>query len=68
MSLAAVLIPMWVLTTALIVTIIEARPDPTASTTSAHIMLLEEQPIAHFSSKMEAQSPGISAFQSFLLF
>ncbi|XP_004305485.1 PREDICTED: probable receptor-like protein kinase At1g80640 isoform X1 [Fragaria vesca subsp. vesca] len=59
MSLAAVLIPMWVLTTALIVTIIEARPDPTASTTSAHIMLLEEQPIAHFSSKMEAQSPGV---------
>lgn len=60
MNFALVLIPMWVLTTALIVTIIDARPEPTISTTSGHIMLVEEQPITQFSAKMEAQSPGIS--------
>ncbi|XP_050381476.1 probable receptor-like protein kinase At1g80640 isoform X2 [Argentina anserina] len=59
MSFAAVLTSMWVLTTALIVTITEARPDPTDSTPSGHIMLLEEHPITHFFAKMEAQSPGV---------
>ncbi|KAK9922999.1 hypothetical protein M0R45_031435 [Rubus argutus] len=59
MNFALVLIPMWVLTTALIVTIIEARPEPTISTTSGHILLVEEQPIIQFSAKMEAQSPGL---------
>ncbi|CAL8133242.1 unnamed protein product [Prunus armeniaca] len=59
MNLALLLIPMWVSTTSLLVTIIEARAEPTSSTISGHIILFEEEPITQFSAKMEAQSPGL---------
>ncbi|BFG24780.1 hypothetical protein CerSpe_110540 [Prunus speciosa] len=59
MNLALLLIPMWVSTTSLLVTIIEARAEPTSSTISGHIILVEEEPITQFSAKMEAQSPGL---------
>ncbi|RXH68866.1 hypothetical protein DVH24_031199 [Malus domestica] len=61
MELALLLIPMWVLATPLLVTIIEAGRvlEPASSTISGHSMLLQEQPITQFSVKMEAQSPGL---------
>ncbi|KAM1513731.1 hypothetical protein ACFX1Z_025127 [Malus domestica] len=60
MELALLLIPMWVLATPLLVTIIEAGRvlEPAGSTISGHSMLLQEQPITQFSVKMEAQSPA----------
>lgn len=68
MTLALLLLTMWVSTTSLLVTIIEATAEPTSSTISGHIILFEEEPITQFSAKMEAESPGISTIQSFSLF
>lgn len=70
MELALLLIPMWVLATPLLVTIIEAGRvlEAASSTISGRIMLLQEQPITQFSVRMEAQSPGISTFPIFVSF
>lgn len=68
MNLLARFLPMWVLNTALLSAIIDARSEPAVSSISVPVFVTQRQPISQFSLKMQAESPGISTMQRIFCF
>lgn len=60
MNLLARFLLMWVLNTALLSAIIDARSEPAVSSISVPVFVTQRQPISQFSLKMQAESPGVA--------
>ncbi|KAE7997256.1 hypothetical protein FH972_001904 [Carpinus fangiana] len=59
MNLLGRLLLMWVLNTAFLSAIIDARSEPAVSSVSEPFFVKERQPTSQFSLKMQAESPGV---------